>query len=283
VENMMKSKRTRIAIAGTLAALIGAVGLAAPSLAESGGADSPTAVVQASIRQTDNGPKATSDKDNDCVAILDAFDTQDDFEGEDFELSSELIAELNAKTDAIVAYLADNGVSVGVETDLDGLRWPDIADEDDATWDLLDNYFEETYGKVEEGLEGAELRIKDLDFELPAEVEACFDQLGEFDDFEFDEFDAADLTEEEVADINAETQGLVDYLADNGIAVDVETDEYGLVEPNLDSLDDASWNLLDEYFEQHYGPFEDFDFEGCDDESEHEDEEDDKREDEDAA
>ena len=266
----MTSKRTRIAIAGIVASLVGAVGLAAPSLADSGQPESPTAAVQLVVQEADQGPATeTPREESDCVAVLDGLDAQHDFDGEDFELTAELMAELNAETDAIVACLAENGVSVGVETDPDGLRWPDIADDDDATWDLLDNYFEEACGDIEEGLAGAEVPF--ADFELPAEVEACLDEMGEFDDFEFDEFefeefDAADLTEEEVAELNAETQGLVDFLAENGISVDVETDEHGLIEPNLDSLDDASWELLDEYFEQQYGPFEEFDFEGCDDE-----------------
>ena len=87
---------------------------------------------------------------------------------------------INAETDAIVAYLADNGVTADIETDDDGVRWPAIDDEDDATWDLVDRYFEETYGDEFEILEGCDFDNDDVDFE------------DEGEDFENDDLDDED-------------------------------------------------------------------------------------------
>ncbi len=146
-------------------------------------------------------------------------------------------------TDALVAHLADNGITVDVETDDNGIRFPALDENtDDATWDLIDQYYEDTYGP--------------------------------FEDLDIDDWDAEDLTAEEIAEINADTDALVAHLADNGITVDVETDDNGIRFPALDeNTDDATWDLIDQYYEDTYGPFEDL--EGCEFDMDDEDDEDD--------
>ncbi len=64
-----------------------------------------------------------------------------------WEPSAEELAELNKETDELVAHLAANGITVEVENDELGIRFP-VFDEntDEATWELVDEFFAERYG-----------------------------------------------------------------------------------------------------------------------------------------
>lgn len=230
-----KPSRRKLWIGGAAAAAL-TLGIAVPVMADSGDneprlAEPATSTV---VLDVDEMPELDGDFD---IADLDEADFD---EGDFEELTAEDIEEINADTDALVAYLADKGVTVDVETDQDGLRFPILDDADDATWDLVDQYYEETYG-------------------------------DEWDEFEFDDFEDADfeLTPEDIEEINAETDEIVAYLAENGVTVDVETDEDGVRWPVIDDEDDATWELVDQYFFDTYG--EDLEMlEGCDFDEDHE-------------
>ena len=179
-----KPSRTKLWIGGAAAAAL-TLGIAVPVMADSG-ADEPR------LSDTTAATMVLDADEMDDLGELEELDgvMVDEIDSE--ELTDEDIAEINAETDAIVAYLADNGVTVDVETDEDGVRWPAIDDEDDATWELVDQYFEDTYGE---------------DFEL---LEGCdFDEDHEFednDDLDEDEFED-ELDEDEGADDLDEDEG----------------------------------------------------------------------------
>ena len=167
-----RPSRTKLWIGGVAAAAL-TLGIAVPVMADSG--DEPRLAEPAT---------GTVVMDADEMTELDgAFDVElaDDGEFDFEELTPEDIDEINAETDAIVAYLADNGVTVDIETDDDGVRWPAIDDEDDATWDLVDRYFEETYGDEFEILEGCDFDNDDND-----------DLDDDDEDFENDDLDDED-------------------------------------------------------------------------------------------
>ena len=166
-----RPSRTKLWIGGVAAAAL-TLGIAVPVMADSG--DEPRLAEPAT---------GTVVMDADEMTELDgAFDVElaDDGEFDFEELTPEDIDEINAETDAIVAYLADNGVTVDIETDDDGVRWPAIDDEDDATWELVDQWFVDTYGDEFEILEGCDFDNDDVDFE------------DEGEDFENDDLDDED-------------------------------------------------------------------------------------------
>ena len=206
-----KPSRTKLWLGGAAAAAL-TLGIAVPVLAESGEDEprlaepaSSTVVVDADeMSELDGGfvdeiaPEELGDDID--VEDLEEFDENDwddlDFEDfEDIELTAEDIAEINAETDAIVAYLAENGITVDVETDEDGVRWPAIDDEDDATWALVDQYFVDTYGEDLEIFEGCDFDEDDFDK----------DDLDEDDeDGSEDDLDENDLDENDEDDLDDE-------------------------------------------------------------------------------
>ncbi|MEM7284772.1 MAG: hypothetical protein AAF480_00335 [Actinomycetota bacterium] len=212
------SSRTKLWIGGAAAAAL-TLGIAVPVMAESGGDEPPLTQPASNTVVMSVDELAEMDADGMDGVFAEEIGLED--------LTDEDIAEINAETDALVAHLADNGVTVEVETDDNGLRFPVLDDADEATWDLVDQYYEETYGDLE------------------------------FDDIDFE------LTDEDIAEINAETDAIVAHLADNGVTVEVETDEDGVRWPAIDDADEATWALVDQYFVDTYG--EDFEIlEGCD-------------------
>ncbi len=180
----------------------------------------------------------------------------EEFEGdlEAWTPTADELADINADTDALIAMLADNGITIGIETDDYGFTYPALDDNtDDTTWNLVDQYYEDLYGDLEDledfdGLEG-----EHVDGEL--DLDGC----------DFAEFDmgAWTPTAEELADINAETDALIAMLADNGITIGIETDDYGFTYPAFDdNTDDTTWDLVDQYYQDLYGDLDDLeDFE----------------------
>ena len=226
-----KPSRTKLWIGGAAAAAL-TLGIAVPVMADSG-ANEPRLAEPATSTVV-----LEADEMGDLAELDDAELDGMAIELGPEELTDEDIAEINAETDAIVAYLAQNGVTVEVETDELGIRFPAIDDADEATWALVDQYFEETYG-------------------------------DEFDEFDFEDGDVDfELTEDDIAEINAETDAIVAYLADNGVTVEVETDEDGIRWPVIDDEDDATWELVDQWYVDTYG--DDFEMlEGCDFDEDH--------------
>ena len=229
----MKTSPLRVAAAGLAAAALGGVALAAPSLAQ----DDPIVVDEPKAEapplnepDVDDAPAAVESDDDlvDCEALL------AELEG-DWEPSAEEIAEINAETDALIAHLADNGVTIGVETDDElGIRFPAFDDTtDEATFELVEQFFEDRYN--------------DEDFGDGLFVDEVF--AGE--DWE--------PSAEEIAEINAETDALIAHLADNGVTIGVETDdELGIRFPAFDdTTDEATFELVEQFFEDRYGD-EDF-------------------------
>lgn len=227
----MSPNRTRIAIAGGLAVLVGAVGFAGPVLAQ---ADEPD-LVEAESAEVEAPETMDADEGEavfgggvDCDVVFgDEFDDFGDFDEGFEELDADEIEEFNAETDAIVAHLADNGVTVEVETDDQGLRWPVIAD-DDATWDLVDAYFEQTYGDelddFDDEIDGdvEALEVEDLTPEELAELEACFDDFDVEDCEDIDEFHDDDFDDgEELDEMDDEFEDELDDDSED----ELETDE----------------------------------------------------------
>lgn len=199
------------------------------------------------------------------------------------ELSAEEIAEINSQTDALVEFLAEKGVTVEVETDEDGVRVP-AFDEDtpDSTWELVDEF----YGEMMDELG---LPVEELTPELIAEINADTDDLVKFlaekgvtvevetdedgirvpafdentpdstwelvEEFYGDQdgdlgYPMGELTPEVIAQVNDNTDALVEFLAENGVTVEVTTDEDGLRYPDFpEDTPDSTWDLIDEFYE----------------------------------
>ncbi len=86
------------------------------------------------------------------------------------------------------------------------------------------------------------------------DCEAFFDEAewahGEVDEGDWEEWIPSP---EELEDINAETDDLVSFLEENGVSVDVETDDLGFSFPLLDEdTDEAVFDLIEQFFADRY-------------------------------
>ncbi len=158
-------------------------------------------------------PTAGSDQDTSVACVI-----------EDWQPTADEVAEMNAETEALIAYLADAGFTVEVETDDFGISYPIFggADEtNDPLWEAMDAFYAERYGDID---------------------------LGGFEDWQ--------PSADEIAEINAETDALIASLADAGFALEVETDEFGITYPvfrDADESNDALWEAVDAFYTERYG------------------------------
>ena len=171
--------------------------------------------------EDDEGHDEWDDKDEffeECEILLeeDGF-----FFGE--ELTPELIEEINAETDALIAHLTALGFEVEVVTDEDGIREPvfDEEAESDELWEAIDAFYQ--------GLFAAEI---------------------------------AEWSDEDKAEWNAEIDAFVAEMAEQGITVDTAEIAPGVydvvwtedLEKSLDELwhDEGhdEWDDKDEFFEE---------------------------------
>jgi hypothetical protein len=158
-------------------------------------------------------PATSSDEDTSVACVID-----------DWQPTADEIAELNTETDALIAFMADAGFALQTEMDEFGIAYPvfDEADEsNDALWEAMDAFYSERYGDLDDAF---------------------------FDDWE--------PTADEIAELNTETDALVEYLADAGFAVEVETDDMGLtnvVFSDADSENEALWQAVDTFYGELYG------------------------------
>ena len=165
-------RQKRVAVAG-LTMMATTLGLAVPSLAEADteppSAEQVVEVVEAEGPGDEGyGEEGAGEEGHEVISCEAVFGEGD---WEDWVPSDEELAEINAETDELVAFLAENGVSVEVETDDLGFSFP-VFDEDtgDEVFDLVDQFFAERYGDDEGWL------IEDGDFEGDVD---CLD--GDFD------------------------------------------------------------------------------------------------------
>ena len=139
--------RQKRAALGGLAMAATAFGVAIPSLAAADTAPAspdPAVVVVGSDAHAEDGGELS------CEVLFGGEFVDGEFVDGDWEEwvpSAEELAEINAETDDLVAFLAENGVSVEVETDDLGFRFPAFDENtDEAVFDLVDEFFAERYG-----------------------------------------------------------------------------------------------------------------------------------------
>ncbi len=72
------------------------------------------------------------------------------------------------------------------------------------------------------------------------------DEFGEFDEDDF--FEDWELSDEEIAEFNAETDALVEHLKGLGFEVAVETDELGLRYLDFTVEDEGLWEAVDAFY-----------------------------------
>lgn len=168
-----------------------------------------------------------ADESNDALwDAMDAFYVERYGDLDEWQPSADEIAEMNTETTDLVAFLADAGFTVDVETDAAGFTYPIFTEADeanDALWQAVDAFYTERYG---------DLDIEDADF-------------GDWQP-----------TADEIAEMNAETTDLVAYLADAGFTVEVETDDLGFTYPvftEADDTNDALWQAVDAFYSDRYG------------------------------
>ncbi len=168
-------------------------------------------------------PAASSDQDTSVACVI-----------EDWQPSADEVAEMNAETDALVAFMADAGFTLTTETDEFGITYPVFGEADesnDALWEAMDAFYIERYGELED--------------------------MG-FGDAVFEDWQPS---ADEVAEMNAETDALVAFMADAGFTLTTETDEFGITYPVLSEADesnDALWEAMDAFYIERYGELDDW-------------------------
>ncbi|MEM8925749.1 MAG: hypothetical protein AAGD35_19780 [Actinomycetota bacterium] len=203
------------------------------------------------------------------------LDVDGEFAVEDWEPTADEVDAMNAETDAMVAFLAEKGHEVSVETDEYGLRYPVLDDlfetlSDEELDALLEEFFTQHYGDDVGGLIGAtdEVEGELTDGTVITEDGVIVDDIEGLDLEDLDELDVEmlgdDLTDieeweptaEELEAINAETDAMVAALAEQGIEVAVETDDDGFRYPVLDGLTDEQVDeiiaAIDVFYEAEY-------------------------------
>jgi len=191
----------------------------------------------------------------------------------DWEFNDEDIAQMNAETDALVEHLKDLGFDVKVETDDAGFRYPNLGEEDEEMMAAIDAFYEARFAADVESWSDAEkaewnadidAMIADLDsqgitatkveiapgvydIDWTDELDAA---LGENDGGFFDDDLGGEPSAQDVAEMNAETDALVEHLTGLGFDVQVETDEYGIRQPTLDDdPDSAVYEAINDYYQ----------------------------------
>ncbi|MDJ0663363.1 MAG: hypothetical protein QNJ75_02305 [Acidimicrobiia bacterium] len=106
------------------------------------------------------------------------FFVDDELFDEEWELSVEEIAEINAETDALVEYLQDLGFEVTVETDELGITYVDFDKEgeaaaDEALFEAVDDFYRQLFADEVAGWSDAEKAEWNAEIdEFVAELEA---------------------------------------------------------------------------------------------------------------
>ena len=163
------------------------------------------------------------------------------FEGP-FELSDDVIAEINAEGADLAAALDAAGVAYQMVADDVGITYPQWDESDPAANETVEQYYADKFGD----LFGFGI-FEDFDFDF---------------DFDFDEnldfgFDM-DLPEEAIAEINAEGADLAAVLDAAGIAHEMVTDDVGITYPQWDESDPAANEAVEQYYADKFGelPFQ---------------------------
>jgi len=201
---------------------------------------------------------------------------EDTFGEEDWQISQEEIAEINAETDALVAYLTGLGYDVTVETGDDGVRYPVYEEDNEQIFEAINTFYEQRFidevaawsdqEKAEwnadidafiaelaaQGITATRVEIAPgvYDVDWTEELDAA---LMEADGLFFGE-DGADweLSDEDIADINAETDALVEHLKGLGFDVKVETDDEGFRYPIFGEEDEAMMAAINAFYEAQF-------------------------------
>ncbi|MDJ0952235.1 MAG: hypothetical protein QNJ81_01025 [Acidimicrobiia bacterium] len=264
----MLSRRRIVAIAVAAALMVAAlVGVASAQTGDT----LPAETGKAFVEMADNAK---------AVALFDEGDFDDGFFGEDWVPSAEEIAEINAETDALVEYLRDLGFEVTIATDELGFTYVDFEkydEADEALFAAMDDFYRQQFADElvgwsdEEKAEWnaaidafvAELAAEGITVETEEIAPGVYDivwtediekALWELEDGIFfgGEYEDWVPSVEEIAEINAETDALVEYLRDLGFEVTVATDELGFSFIDFDEADEALLEAMDDFFRQQF-------------------------------
>lgn len=267
------------------------IGPAAAGVVLTGGVLGMTGMASAQSVETTAPSVATSTAHGVELPMIDIdYGLDDEGGGFDFELTAEEITEWNAETDALVKHLKSLGFTVPVATDDLGIRYLDLDEQTaDEVFVAIDDYCEALFltevagwtadEKAEWNAEvdaivaefaadGVTVQteeiapgVRDLVWtdELDAFIDEMFDDedLGAVEDLDGDSMDADDwdLTADEIAELNAETDALVQHLKAQGFDVPVATDDLGLryldIDENRADLD-ALLDVVDDYYEDQF-------------------------------
>ncbi|NNC74528.1 MAG: hypothetical protein HKN93_03340 [Acidimicrobiia bacterium] len=242
-------------------------------------------------------------EDDAANEVADEFysDLYGDDEWFDEELPQEVIDDINAEGAALAAAFDAAGISYEMVTEDVGISYPEWDWEDDAANEIADGFYEDLYGDEEwfdeelpqevideinaegaalaEALNAAGISYEmvtdemgvtypEWDWEDPA-AEAVVDEFftdlfGDWEDEFIDCFE--ELPQEFVDEINAEGAALAAAFDAAGVSYEMVTDEMGVTYPEWDWDDPAAEAVVDEFYKDKFGEWEDdffgeFDFE----------------------
>ena len=267
----MSVMRRMLAVTAATTVLIGAVVSVAAAQDESE-AEAKTGVVHIGVADVEVTPLEEGAFEDDDFFM-------DDGDFEDWEPTAEELAEINAETEALVEYLEGLGFEVSVATDELGFTYVDVDDStDEAIFEAMDDFYQQLFADEVASWSDAEKAewntgIDEFVAELAAEgivveteeiapgvydivwteelEEALIELEGDLFFMDDGDFEDWEPTAEELAEINAETEALVEYLEGLGFEVSVATDELGFTYVDVDdSTDEAIFEAMDDFYQQ---------------------------------
>lgn len=263
--------RRLLAVASAAAVLV--VGLVSVASAQSG--DEPLPKI--GVVQVGEAPETTPAEDSDDLPEggIEYLD--------DWEPSAEDIEWMNADTNALVEHLRGLGFEVAVATDEFGVRYVDFDEStDEAIFAAMDDFYRAQFADevatwsdaektdwnagvdefvAEMATAGITVETEEIapgvyDIVWTEELDEAFMDLGGdvFFDGPFDEdWEDGELPEEVIAELNAETDALVDYLEGLGYEVSVTTDELGFTYVDFDeTTEEAIFEAMDQFYQERF-------------------------------
>lgn len=165
-----------------------------------------------------------------------------------FELSDDVIAEINAEGADLAAALDAAGVAYQMVADDVGITYPQWDESDPAANEAVEQYYADKFGELP--FQGIFDGIFDEGFTFDFGMD--FDALSD-ENCEMAFGELFELPDDVVADINAEGAELAAALDAAGVTYEMVTDESGITFPEWDKNDDTANEAVEQYYVDKYG------------------------------
>ena len=180
----------------------------------------------------------------------------------DQEVDTSWMEESNADSTELAAYLTSLGITNTLHTEDDGWLWVEWNYEDPAAQTAVEDYYWNKFPTPQEEIDQINAENDELVAYLRAhgiEVTVSTDRHGiESAEWNYDDpaaqiavedyyWEKYPIPQEQIDEMNAETQALVDFLVSKGFTASVTVDRHGIATPNFEYTDDIGEAMAEYY------------------------------------